>query len=225
MSNLVTGDWGNMGIRTRRSSRAAVATVIIMIAASAYTADAYTMPRGTHDGALVSFEDETGDDPVAIYMSFSMWGTQYYDGVPPQNNGGLGDAVVCLGLYTGDGVRGEGCFDGVSFVFESLRSLVVDDSVSVDTYDGNDTFLGTETVTLDVTLTGTGVPYPGIGVQLNPSPGVELQASFLRDATIQGTLESESFGSVDLANGAAVLGHDDCFAFMAGEDNVQACRF
>jgi hypothetical protein len=208
-----------------RPCRLAGLAIIVALAASVHSAGAYTVPRGTHDGALVEFQGDTGGEPIAIYLNATQWGTQYYSGLPPQNNGGLGDGVVCLSIYIGDGVRGEGCFDGVDAEFESLRSLTIDDAVPMDMYDGNDNFIGTQTVTIDVTLTGSGAPYPGAGVQLNPSPGIEFQYSFLRNATIAGTIESQASGSVDLASGAATLGHDECVALMVREDHVEACRF
>jgi len=210
-----------MGTRRSPWNRIAVATVVLVLTAVTSPSGAYTL--GSRDHALLSYFGAT-EDTLSIYMSVTQWGTQYYDGIPPRNNGGLGDAVVCFAFCFDDGARGDGCFDGVAFTFETLTSLHIEDVLSADLYQHDD-LVGTEAVSLNLTLTGTGAPYPGATAQLDPSPGARIQASFLRDAAIEGTMSSTTLGTIDLSPGAAVLGRDDCVAVLAGSDNAQACRF
>jgi len=206
-----------------RLVRTGIAAVLFVLAVTSQAASAYTVPHGSRDMALLNYHDD--GVPLDMYMSLTSWGTTYYSGLPPQEQGGLGTSVLCLDLYR-DGLRGGSCFDATdNFVFDRLQSLVLEDHLPVNWYDGDENLVASEQVDVVLTLTGTGLPYPGIGARTNPSPGAEGEVSFLRDVSISGSLHSDILGNVDLATGAAVIAADDCIGFLAAEDNVEACRF
>lgn len=194
---------------------------MVALVAALAPAGAYSMPRGRRDRALLSLTNPGSE--TAYYINVSMWGTGYYGGIPPREQGGLGDVVVCFGLYP-ETARADGCVSNVSPAFDSLRSMTLQEEVALAFVDHDDV-VTTETVTVALTVTGTGPVFPGAGVGTNPSPGVEVDVSLWRNATITGTISSPTLGVVDLSVGGAVLGRDACVGMMAGPDDVEACRY
>lgn len=194
---------------------------MVALVAALAPAGAYSMPRGRQDRALISLTYP--DSETAYYINVSTWGTGYYGGIPPREQGGLGDVVACFGLYP-ETARADGCVSNVSPSFDSLRTMTLRQDVVLTFVDHADVAT-TETVAVAITLTGTGPVFPGAGVGTNPSPGVEVDVSLWRNATITGTISSPTLGVVDLSAGRAVLGRDACVGMMAGPDDVEACRY
>lgn len=205
----------------KRIGKVAAGLTAIALMATLAPAGAYTVPRGRRDRALLSLTYP--DSGTAYYVNVSMWGTGYYGGIPPREQGGLGDVVVCLGLYP-ETVSVDGCVSNVSPAFDSLRTMTLQEDVSLKFVDHDDV-VTTETVAIALTVTGAGPVFPGAGAGTNPSPGVEADVSLWRNATVSGTISSPSLGVVDFSEGRAVLGRDFCLAVMAGRDDVEACRY
>lgn len=216
-----------VGVNVRRIVLVSMALAVAVpgLGSVSQAASDYTIPAGSGDFADMGFYEETPNGPFSIYVSVFAFGTYYYGGIPPENQGGVGDQGVCFSYQRGD-LLGTGCINEGDWSIDPLASARVSDTMELELRDNTSgTVVGTEIATVELVMNGNGPLFPGIRAQSNPSPGAELESSILRNATVTGTVQSPTLGLVDLGGRPAVLRRADCIAFMAGEDNVEACRF
>jgi len=206
-----------------------VAAFAAMLIAAPAGSSAYSIPHGAGDWARMAYNADSEDGNTFVFLGVKAWGTQYYDGVPPQNNGGLGDGEVCIELSASSptgSTHARACSSDTNFAIDSLRTVTIDDTIQLEVDDGEGVSLGTETATLSVTITGTGAIFPGVRGATNPGPGVEAEYELMRNAVVSGSITSPSAGTVVLDGTAATLERKNCLGLsIQDSDSIQACRF
>lgn len=213
-----------MGIRAKLSVAVLFATVAVSSGAHAAS-----LQHGSGDWARMSYANQSDDSFTAAYLDVRFWGTDYYRGIPPMNQGGVGDGVACLSVQSDSpdaSIHGTGCIDAPNVELDSLRSLTIQETFVLELTEGDGTPLGSETATLSVTLSGFGPVFPGARAATNASPGVELEYDLMRKAMTTGSVTSSSFGTIDLTGADAILQRVNCVGYaLQDSDAVQACRF
>jgi len=210
-----------------RLQKVMAGAVVAALAALPTTSQADSIQHGTGDWARMAYNSDANGS-LFLFITVTRWGTQYYDGVPPQNQGGLGESSVCLHyIYATESsnVHAFGCPDSM-FTFETLQTVSIDQTIELQLWDGNGDPIGTEVATLNVSMVGSGPVLPGARAATNPGPGVEGQYELMRNAVASGSASTPTIGWVDLAGTPATLERKNCVGYaIADSDTIQACRF